>query len=428
MIDTLANKKSPYTIGCYYFPGWKTNAGQTLSQIWPAQFVYPWAQFNPTYNAGLGDFYTRIPLKGVSGLSYDQGGPIIEDPIAGVPYVGQPGIISNGGYGGYPEDAQWVMDQSIIEASNYGIDFFVFDHYWEGASHAASAGRAVGSRMNHALQNFITSPYKNRMQFAVLCTNSAGFGWPDTWDNWQSLMDYYITLFADPSYHKIDGIPVVYIFDTDYLQTQASVIGGLRGITTSTNTMLEEGRTRARAAGFKGIHFIACQTNLQYWLAAAPFETNGALHNMGYDGCTAYNYSFAYLPPYDGSTKTNSAHSFITPLTLPDRSIDQVYQTQWDYALSHSKFHIDVPVTSGWDHRPWGASGDPLYDNCQPTDASEFQQHLQNAKDFCDKNPWRTKRRIMLYAWNEHGEGGQIEPTRKYGFSFLQAIKDTFLK
>jgi hypothetical protein len=33
---------------------------------------------------------------------------------------------------------------------------------------------------------------------------------------------------------------------------------------------------------------------------------------------------------------------------------------------------------------------------------------------------------LMIEAWNEFGEGSYIEPTKKWGFGYLEAIKKAF--
>ena len=59
----------------------------------------------------------------------------------------------------------------------------------------------------------------------------------------------------------------------------------------------------------------------------------------------------------------------------------------------------------------------------------EFREHLVRTKTIMDAAPATgTDKTIMIYAWNEFGEGGFICPTRKYGYKMLEAIKTTFNK
>jgi len=50
---------------------------------------------------------------------------------------------------------------------------------------------------------------------------------------------------------------------------------------------------------------------------------------------------------------------------------------------------------------------------------------LRGAKQFMDSNA-SVPKILMIEAWNEFGEGSYIEPTKKWGFSYLEAIKKVF--
>ena len=55
----------------------------------------------------------------------------------------------------------------------------------------------------------------------------------------------------------------------------------------------------------------------------------------------------------------------------------------------------------------------------------EFEIGLQQCKDFLDKS--KSKHKIVtLYAWNEWTEGGYLEPEKKYGYGYLEAIRKVF--
>jgi hypothetical protein len=50
---------------------------------------------------------------------------------------------------------------------------------------------------------------------------------------------------------------------------------------------------------------------------------------------------------------------------------------------------------------------------------------LSGAKQILDTNNLMPKI-LMIEAWNEFGEGSYIEPTKKWGFSYLETIKNVF--
>ncbi|WP_298391072.1 glycoside hydrolase family 99-like domain-containing protein, partial [Hydrotalea sp.] len=56
----------------------------------------------------------------------------------------------------------------------------------------------------------------------------------------------------------------------------------------------------------------------------------------------------------------------------------------------------------------------------------EFEAHLKRAKIFMTRNPEKTKKIGIICAWNEFGEGSYIEPTKKFGFQYLERVKKIF--
>ena len=86
-------------------------------------------------------------------------------------------------------------------------------------------------------------------------------------------------------------------------------------------------------------------------------------------------------------------------------------------------------VTAGWDKRPWegqrGLSQKPgwYFPDRTPT---AFRQFLESAIDWMDQHPEQTteERIVLLYAWNEFGEGGYIAPTEAdRDGEYLKAVK-----
>jgi hypothetical protein len=84
-----------------------------------------------------------------------------------------------------------------------------------------------------------------------------------------------------------------------------------------------------------------------------------------------------------------------------------------------------VPVTSGWDKRPWGGSPDKMHDQSYST-PREFKEHLESARSVLNRFPGETLRTVVICCWNEFGEGSYIEPTEKWGFQYLQQVKNVF--
>jgi hypothetical protein len=86
-------------------------------------------------------------------------------------------------------------------------------------------------------------------------------------------------------------------------------------------------------------------------------------------------------------------------------------------------------VTAGWDKRPWeGPKGLNQKEGWYFPDRTPkaFGQFVRSAIDWMDKNPKLTtkERLLLIYAWNEFGEGGYIAPTRDDpNGAYLKALK-----
>ena len=83
---------------------------------------------------------------------------------------------------------------------------------------------------------------------------------------------------------------------------------------------------------------------------------------------------------------------------------------------------------AGWDARPWGTPPTWYFNPTRTPEA--VGAHLQKAIDWIDENPTLAtpERLVMLYAWNEFGEGGYIAPTMGDPDGlYLDAIKSVVL-
>jgi hypothetical protein len=86
-------------------------------------------------------------------------------------------------------------------------------------------------------------------------------------------------------------------------------------------------------------------------------------------------------------------------------------------------------VTVGWDKRPWEDASDPkthavYYPDRTTPQVADF---VTRAMRWMDLRPAKApkERILLLYAWNEHGEGGYLTPTKGLGDAYLRAVEKT---
>lgn len=290
--------------------------------------------------------------------------------------------------GWYEEGSDAVMRQQLAWMRAYGIDYVVFDSYF------GIEGKAY---LEHALQAYLRAPRHERIKFSILWANHAKV--PRNFEHWEAMIRYWAKhYFSQPDFLQLDGKPVVFVFSAGALKKQAGTFGA------TSRDLLDKAQAIAQEAGFTGIHFVAGTG------ANEPMITYAQA--AGYESFSAYNY-------HQGPGDTFQSHSY--------SELDQGYRKHWQHFAAKGNLPLIVPMTSGWDKRPWGGSKDPWHDNSLST-PKEFRKHLEAAKAFMDDHPILTRKMGVICCWNEYGEGSFIEPAEKLGFDYLEQVKKTFGK
>jgi|GEM_PF-1866495 len=325
--------------------------------------------------------------------------------------------------GWYDSRDKSVMEQHLDWMADYGIDFSTFCWYWKDGVNI-NQRKEQQKKDNPAVYAYLEADNRSKVSYSLLWCNHNGFPSPKTMAEWEEMVDYWVDEhFTNPEYLKIDGKPVLFIFSPNNnangssmgLSYQAGSLGTIPA------ALLESARNRVREKtdnSLDGIYFVLCIEATYYW-------TQRFVPESGVDAITGYSYQYGV----EGGDvpKTPVSHSFAGP----DDGLDGYYQMQWNWILNNlpqkdgSNIPYFVPMTAGWDHRPWGASSDPFHDNSKST-PQEFENHLREGYRSISENMDKTKGIGMFYAWNEFGEGGIIEPTVEYQFEYLESIRRVF--
>lgn len=196
-------------------------------------------------------------------------------------------------------------------------------------------------------------------------------------------------------------------------------------------------RAMTVAAGYAGVHLVGCSLG-------TPLETSqyGIATLGGLDAITAYNYQAGYkdyTTDASGGSATPVADRFglVTSGGAPDYAeMDYTYRLNWHNLLNLASQQIKVwiAVLNGWDNRPWTPPANrypvdqsPLAKhngNCRPTWA-QWRNHLIAARKAAE-NTARTDGFVLVYALNEHAEGGFLLSTEQDGRSALAIIDQVF--
>lgn len=284
--------------------------------------------------------------------------------------------------GWYREGSPEVADWHIKWAVEHGITFFAYDWYW------ARGGR----QLEHALhEGFFHARYRHLLKFCLLWANHNP---PNTHslDDSVAVARYWITnYFNRPEYYRIEGKPVIIIFSPYNFRADLGVDGTRQAL----NAMREE----CRRAGLNGLYMVAC--------VSGPRE----VEDEGYDAVTCYNWAGLGLigPEKHG----------------PFSALIEGYRRQWETFIEQSRLPIILPISGGWDSRPWHGNNAMVRHGRTP---AMFKRHLQQARDMLEHCADKTKLlpAVIIEAWNEWGEGSYIEPHKEYGFGYLDAVRDVF--
>lgn len=293
--------------------------------------------------------------------------------------------------GWYSDSDPMVLRQQTTWMKQYGIGFVVFDWYWDGSN----------TYLDQAVRAFKKMKIPGEMKFAIMWANHYKFRGGML--EYRLMVNYWISQYlADSDYLSIDGKPVVFIFGVDMFDAAAKKIG------VETSVLVTVAEEAAIAAGLPGIHFVGGSPALAHWV-------NGVAKNADFSSISAYNYRIGYSGSAESASSVNEGYL----------QLDAAYRQNWNWMMTKSALPYIIPMTSGWDKRPWGGSKNPRHDMSISTPA-EFEEHLLQAKRLMDLYPEKSRRMGVICCWNEFGEGSYIEPTIQGGFGHLQKIKKVF--
>jgi hypothetical protein len=293
---------------------------------------------------------------------------------------------------GWRDDSLPIVEQQIACAADHGLAFFAFDWYWPEGANKESA-------LNTGLKLYLQAANRQRLQFCLMVANHGGFRiGPAEWD---AVSDVWLRLFKEPTQLKVGGKPLIIFFSARELR-QAF------GSSEAVKAAFDKLDTKARAAGLEGVCVAACAT-------PGPdnnWDDLADLKAQGYSCLTGYNY---HGYPVKGPDKIQ-----------PFARMIEGHQDLWDRFAARSPLPYMPVVTVGWDKRPWedaanAKTHEVYYPDRTPVQAADF---VSRAIKWMDLHPDKTpkERVLLLYAWNENGEGGYLTPTKGMGDAYLRAV------
>jgi len=312
-----------------------------------------------------------------------------------------------------------VMAKKINAAADHGVDVLIFDWYWYDA----------GPFLEGALERgFLGASNCDRVRFAIMWANhdwvdihpdkygtQAPVIWPGkvTPETFDVMTDHIIeTYFKHPSYWRLEGRPYFSFYDLSQMVANF-------GSCSATRAALGRFRAKVKAAGFPDLHLNA----VVWGRTSLPSEKmvndpGSVIAKLGCDSVTSYVWiHHVELPDFPATDYAD--------LVIQARA-------HWHEAQAALPIPYFPNVTMGWDPSPRTVQSDNYTRKAYPwtpivvgNTPKAFEGALRHASEFLSGRPAH-ERVLTINNWNEWTEGSYVEPDKRWGMAYLEAIRSVF--
>ena len=225
---------------------------------------------------------------------------------------------------GWQDSNDCAVEKQLALAHNFGIDFFIYDWYFN------TQVNANGENLNSALQ--ITSRLANRhgMQFAIMYVDGAPFDVDAA--HWSSAVAEWVGYMTNPDYFLVNGKPLFIVMNVGETRS-------IFGDSIAVQAALQQLRDAAVAQGLPGVYIVGGfgvpDGTIGQNSLSDGFDIAGT---DGFDAIEIFGYPFAQ-PPING--------------ILPFSKLSDAGHWTWDQAVLNSPLPFIPAAMDGWDPRPW---------------------------------------------------------------------------
>lgn len=290
-------------------------------------------------------------------------------------------------------------------SNQYGIYGFCFYHYW-------FEGKML---MNRPMELLLENADINQ-RFCICWANE---NWTKAWakkektvlieqkygteKDWINHFEYLLPFFKDKRYIKIEGKPLFIIY-------RPELISVLRNMISCWDKL-------AKQNGLPGIKLA-----YQHW----------TYNHLAYETGDLFDYGIEFQPTIVRKQQQKTfqvirrkiLNEIVTMLKLPQKRWSTIYydyDDAWNRIL-HTKPR-DAKMIPGafvdWDNTPRYKKQASIVVGYSKEKFQEYlSMQIKRAKDVYHKDM------LFLFAWNEWGEGGYLEPDEDEKFGRLEAVRD----
>ncbi len=271
--------------------------------------------------------------------------------------------------------------------SSHGIDFIAFDWYYNDGQDYLEQSLDSG---------YLGSNPDPDLKFCLHWCNHGGSWWEKPLDQSADKLLTMIDMVCDryfkhPNYLRIDGKPVFMIYEHNTLSGYGDV-----------KSNLEAMRNRAKQRGVPDLYIVGVYSGVDRSQIDLRKEA-------GYDAFCAYTYAWMRGPKVTWDSKTYDYPD------ITENVVTNVYPYLARVARADGIAYWPSSF-SGWDDRPRAGLERAIVLVGNTPD--QFGKMFKNSLRYVDrKNPV-----VIIEAWNEWGEGANMEPSKQYGFGYLTEI------
>lgn len=288
-----------------------------------------------------------------------------------------------------------IMKEQIDVAANAGLSFFCFCYFYRGEqNNQFTIGRS--KYLNHALNLFISSPNISRLKFSLMVINQAGYEiGPEDWNNFSSEIINYM---KNSQYVRINNKPIILFYSLKSLVTRF-------GSTDAVRQAFDLLKKKCVNSGVGNIE-IGCSAG------PATDASFDLAKECGIDDFTAYNYASV---GFKSGLKQ-----------MPIKVLQNGNIKIWNLCKKAGITYIPC-VSLNWDARAWASMGKfhreaPYYVGYSSTSVFNFIKDIKNWANV-NYNCMTPNRMVIIYAWNEYGEGAWLTPSRNSSDDLLNGLK-----
>ena len=301
---------------------------------------------------------------------------------------------------GDPENIDWQIKWAVEN----GIRGFCVDWYWNMGER----------RLEHWVQAFYRAKRRGAFKWYMMYANHNQPGTHNSADQERITRYWLDNYFKTPEYYRIDGKPVVCIWDYRRIDEDFIAEAATKGETLKPG----EGIKRAfaisermvRAEGLPGIHWQDMWRVYNYNDGYAKARVR-----EGYESAIGYGFVWGIHNLARAAMKPGDRNNF-----FDYDVVKAAVPTTWESMCRQKTLPYAIPLPTGWDDRVRSFQNALFIYDRTP---EKFAAICRSARECCDR---MDNRSVIIHPLNEWQEGSYIEPCDEYGFKMYEAIRDAF--